>query len=70
VRRIPGQVEHARLTDPRRPAHDHGATETRGHLLERIDDDLQLALSLLQPARHAAESMAAQTRVCETAAEL
>lgn len=62
LRGIPSQVEDARLADPGRPAHHHSAPVARGHLGECIHDDLQLALSLLQPARHAAESMAAQTR--------
>ena len=50
---------HARLADPRRSAHHDRASSAPSRLVERIDDDLQLAPSLLQPARHAAESMAA-----------
>jgi hypothetical protein len=54
LRRIPGQAEHARLADPRRTADDDRAPMAGGHRVERVDDDLQLALPLLQPGRHPA----------------
>ena len=46
-------LEQARLPDPGGALDDHGSSPARTSRLERRDDDLQLALSLVEPGNHA-----------------
>ena len=51
-RRSTRQLEQARLPDPRRPFHHDHSPSPRDRLIERIDDRLQLRLTLKKTTRH------------------